>query len=122
MLSKWVTVMNKLISYLDKKVHIELGNYYTGDAVVVGVDFQDPSLICTIPENVVYDGVLLYGTLIDHTIEHFWSINCSKYFDNCYDYFDIEDVKLLTKDYPNSKLFRELYPDGYEYKGFWRVE
>ena len=34
-------------------------------------------------------------------------------------YKDIRE--LLTKDYPNSKLFRELYPDGCEYKGFWRV-
>ena len=34
----------------------------------------------------------------------------------------VTPIKLAEKYYPNSKIFRELHPEGREYKGFWRVD
>ena len=34
----------------------------------------------------------------------------------------INEIRELTRDYPNIQIFRELYSKGRECNGFWRVD
>jgi hypothetical protein len=47
---------------------------------------------------------------------------CDKFKNSEYDFIRFDNVILLSKFYPNSTLFKTIYPNGTEEDGFWRVD
>lgn len=122
MFLKWeIAMTNKEFYNKHKGKRVRVVNNLSSNGLIGAIiAFDDErDIIVGFDKGVVYDNVPLESRFRKDFIEEVDNIEI---FLGCdFEYVSQDQLVVLTTNYPNTQIFKILYPNGREENGFWRV-